>query len=103
MNARVGNTSAQPIDPRLVVQAVGLIQGVVIPAASARNRPQQATTGKISLVLALAASLMPSKGRRTIHATYGTTTTHGDTGSQPRGVQVPKTGHEHGAATAACV
>src|SRR5487761_1625280 len=99
MNARVGNPSAHPVDPRLVVQAVGPIQGVV-PAASARNQPQQATPGKNALILALAASLMPSRGCRTTHATYGTTATHGDTGSQHRGVQVPKTGHEHGAATA---
>jgi hypothetical protein len=62
MNAAVGNTSAAPISPGLVVQAVGPIQGVA-PAAT-RNQPQQQHTaqGEGALNLPLAVYLIPVQG-----------------------------------------
>jgi hypothetical protein len=55
MNARVGNQNARPIDPRLVAQAVGHIQGVV-PTAT-RNQVQQVAQGDHGLVLLVAVPL----------------------------------------------
>ena len=62
MNARVGNQSARPIDPKLVAQAVGPIQGVA-PIAT-RNQVQRTAQGKDALIPSLlpAASLTPIQG-----------------------------------------
>jgi hypothetical protein len=60
MNARVGNQTARPIDPRLVAQAVGPIQGVVPTAA--RNQVQGTAQGDNALILLPAASLTPIWG-----------------------------------------
>jgi hypothetical protein len=101
LNARVGNRSAQPIDPRLVVQAVGPIRGVV-PTQPGSNQPQQTMQGKEARIVHPAAPLMSSRRRRTIEAAYrGGNTTHGNAGSQLRGIQIATTGHECDAAPAA--
>ena len=62
MNAAVGNPSAAPINPGLVVQAVGTIPGVA-PAAT-RNQPQQqhAAQGEGALNLPFAVCLIPVQG-----------------------------------------
>ena len=60
MNARVGNENARPIDPRVVVQAVGPIPGVV-PAVTRRNQ-QQAPQGESVLILPIAVPLTPTQG-----------------------------------------
>ena len=60
MNARVGNQRAQPIDPRLVPQAVGPIQGVA--PTTRGNQVQRTAQGKDALILFPAASLTPVQG-----------------------------------------
>ena len=60
INARVGNENARPIDPSVVVQAVGPIPGVV-PAVTTRNQ-QQAPQGESAQILPIAIPLTPTQG-----------------------------------------
>jgi len=60
MNARVGNENARPIDPSVVVQAVGPIPGVV-PTVATRNQ-QQAPQGESAPILPIAVPLTPTQG-----------------------------------------
>jgi len=67
MNARVGNPSAAPIDPRLVPQAVGHFPGVVPTATGTPWQQQYTGQGERALILHLAVYLMPIQGLNPAH------------------------------------